>query len=41
MVYEKQVIMNRAAVNLRKNSDEARNSQVLGGVLIVSMPHHS
>lgn len=30
MVHVEQVIINRAAVNPRKNLDEARNRQVLG-----------
>ena len=41
MVYVEQVIINRAAVNPRKNPDEARKRQVLGGVLTASRPYHS
>lgn len=41
MVHMEQVIINRAAVNPQKNPNEARNRQMLGGVLTANRLRYS
>lgn len=41
MLYVEQVVLNRAAVNPRKNPSETENRHVLGGVVTKARPHHS